>query len=58
MPLPTVVQGNGKIGVKPMNFGASRFLSLAVHLGTHPLAVVDVLKKNNARDEYLSVGGK
>lgn len=41
-----------------MNFGASRFLSLAVHLGTHPLAVVDVLKKNNARDEYLSVGGK
>lgn len=41
-----------------MNSGASRFLSLAAHLGTHPLALVDVLKKKHARDEYLSVGGK
>lgn len=46
MPSPTVVQGNGKIGVKTTNSGASRFLSLAAHLGTHPLALVDVLKKN------------
>lgn len=51
--------GNGKIGVKTTNSTASCFLSRAAHFGTHPLALVDVLKKNkNARDEYLSVGGK
>lgn len=46
------------MGAKPMDFGARRFQSLTVRLGTHPLAMVDVLKKHNARDEYLSVGGK
>lgn len=51
--------GNGKIGVKTTNSTASCFLSRAAHFGTHPLALVDVLKKNkNARDEYLFVGGK
>lgn len=42
-----------------MSSGAPHFLSFAAHLGTHPLALVDVLKnKKKARDEYLSVGGK
>lgn len=33
----------GEIGVKGRDLVASCFLSLAVHLGAHPLALVDVL---------------